>query len=129
MKPSTLLTSIACTGMIALVAQGVEAYHRYRPWHYSALKPRYDVRDIYSQTRGIHGTLSEASVHTFRREFADGQSVTGLYSALGRPNQSQRNRDVWMIQRVGIDGRPDGRYGRFIAEYRSDGRSITHAEW
>lgn len=137
-KPTVLLTTLACAITIALIAQGVEAYSRqYRTARdYSRVMSsnrfhhrNYRTPELYSRTRGHHGTLSESNVHAFREEFVNGQSAKGLYSALGYPNQSRGNQDIWMIQRTGIDGRPSGQYGRFIAEYRSDGRSNTRAEW
>lgn len=129
----TFLAAVVCASIFSFVAQEVEGYSRYRrsrAEQYSRVMSRGNpMRSVYSATRGHHGTLSESNVHSFRREFASGQSMTALYSALGQPNNSRRDRDEWMIQRIGIDGRPTGQYGRFVAEYRDDGKSNTWAEW
>lgn len=132
-----------CTLGLTLGIVGIsEAYRGYRNAYarysramsgyglrHEAPRNSYDVGAIYQRTRGHHGTLSEDNVRTFQQEFRGGQSVRGLYSALGYPNESRSNRDVWLIQKKDFYGRPTGRYGRMIAEYREDGSSTTWSEW
>lgn len=74
-------------------------------------------QSVYSETRSQDGTLTEKQVYKFREMYADGQSRQAMRSALGDPAEQYWDRDVWKIQRLGIDGKPSGEFGRFEAKY------------
>lgn len=71
----------------------------------------------YATTRTNTGVLSEQNVYNFRRQFADGQSRQAMRSALGEPAEHTWNKDIWKIQRIGLDGKPSGEFGTFEASY------------
>lgn len=71
----------------------------------------------YATTRTNSGVLSEQNVYNFRRQFADGQSRKAMRSALGEPAEHTWNKDVWKIERIGLDGKKSGEFGTFEATY------------
>ncbi len=124
-KPMVLLTTLACTVAISLIAQGVEAYTRHyisHAYRYSRAYSGFNYNAVYAQTRGRGGTLSESNVAAFHREFGQGQSTKALWTALGSPDHSDQVRDVWMIRRR------DGSFSRLVAEYSPGGYGYTKVE-
>lgn len=107
----------------------VEQRITYRPVSY---RPA-NTRSLYADTRTETGTLSENNVYAFRKQFTDGQSRRAMWSALGQPKEQYLDRDVWYVQKTGLDGKPTQEYGRFVARYgyfkNWDSPSVTHAEW
>ncbi len=77
-----------------------------------------------------HTTLSERQVYRFRTEYAHGQSTQAMHSKLGAPTEIHGDREVWRIARNGNDGKPNGKYGRFVAKYDANGKAYDwHSEW
>lgn len=86
----------------------------------------------YNQTRGNNGTLTEDNIYQFRQQFADGQSRQAMRSALGEPAETRMwgSEEIYKIQRIGIDGKPTGKYGEFRVKYGGDGRAFAPiASW
>lgn len=79
-------------------------------------QPR-NTQNLYAATRTNSGVLTEQNVYNFRQQFADGQSRKAMRSALGEPAETTPDKDVWKIQRIGLDGKPSGEMGTFEARY------------